>query len=92
MASGDARSNSCSFPSASPTTHAQHGAVLQEMEMLAVSVQDRWLLVKAGTAPHSPDRLPGVVCLHLSGPEKGPQGVSLIQRRPRQTPCCPGLL
>lgn len=35
VASGGARSNSCSFPSASPTAHAQHGAVLQEMEMLA---------------------------------------------------------
>lgn len=51
MASGDARSNSCSFPSASPTTHAQHGAVLQEMEMLAVSVAGQMVARKGRHGP-----------------------------------------
>lgn len=71
------------FPFASPPL--QHGAFLQEMEMLlAASVQDRWLLVKAGTA--SPltltDSLELLVCT-WGGPGKGPQGDSHMQKRSR---------
>lgn len=58
------------LPSASPTPpHAQHGAALQEMEMLAASVQDRWWLgrASAGFSAH-PDRFPRVVSLHLGWP------------------------
>lgn len=65
--------------------HTQHGAVLQEMEVLpAVSVQDRWWLVKAGTAP--PPTLtdaPWLLVCTWGGPERGPQGDSLMQKRSR---------
>lgn len=83
VASEDTHSNSCSVPLCIPP--AQHGAFLQEMEMLlAASVQDRWLLVKPGSA--SPitltDSLELLVCT-WGGPGKGPQGDSRMQKRSR---------
>lgn len=74
VASEDTHSNSCSVPLCIPP--AQHGAFLQEMEMLlAASVQGQMVARKArlGFSNH-PDRFPGVVSLHLGWPwERSPR-------------------
>lgn len=83
MVSGDIRSNSCSLPLCiTPPPPIQHGAVLQEMEMLAVSVAGQ-MVARKGRHGFStyPDKFPGVLVCTWGGPEKGPQGDSLMQKR-----------
>lgn len=61
-------SNSCSIPLCITPyhTHIQHGAVLQEMEMLAASVAGQMAPRKGRHSSSSyPDKFPGVVSLHL---------------------------
>ena len=59
------------FPFASPTAPPpiQHGAVLQKMEMLAVSVAGQMVARKGRHRfPTYPDKFPGVVSLYLKWP------------------------
>lgn len=57
------------FASPPPPPAIQHGAVLQEMEMLAVSVAEQ-MVARKGRHGFStyPDKFPGVVSLHLGWP------------------------
>ena len=57
------------IPSASPPRPIQHGAVLQKMEMRAVSVAGQ-MVARKGRHGFStyPDKFPGVVSLHLRWP------------------------
>lgn len=74
VVSRDTQSNSCSVPfcilptTTTHTPYTQHGAVLQEMEMLAVSVAGQMAACKQGNSSTHPDQFPGVVSLHLGWP------------------------
>lgn len=60
------------FTFASPPLPIQHGAVLQKMEMLAVSVAGQMVACKSrhGFSTY-PDKFPGVVGLYLRWPREG---------------------